>query len=160
MVNSFRRGECKLSLWRYHGSKFFDNLITSVSVRISFVRSLHNQQNNISNMEVADGEALAPAMMVMGAWLEEGWPFKADLSVAYGAQSGTFSWRGLHVVPFPRLFSCIKRFEPTRIARTSRAKFRWKTTRPMVVERLSLTLFLNFHLRHRRSIVFLTFDLK
>lgn len=60
-------------------------------------------------MEVADGEALAPAMMVMGAWLEEGWPFKADLSVAYGAQSGTFSWRGLRVVPFPRLFLRIKR---------------------------------------------------
>lgn len=65
-----------------------NNSITSVSVRISFDDSLHNHPNNISNIEVADGEALAPAMMVIGARLEWDRPFKADLLAAYGPQSG------------------------------------------------------------------------
>ncbi|PBC32031.1 hypothetical protein APICC_05544 [Apis cerana cerana] len=49
-------------------------------------KSMQQKFKNI--WEVADGEALAPAMMVIGARLEWGRPFKADLLAAYGPQSG------------------------------------------------------------------------
>lgn len=54
---------------------------------------------------MADGEALAPAMMVIGARLEWGRPFKADLLAAYGPQSGPPAPGGGNPRPTPLVHS-------------------------------------------------------
>lgn len=82
-----------------------------LSESLSMTRCI-TSQNNISNIEVADREALAPAMMVIGARLEWGRPFKADLLAAHGPlELGLLRLVGVTLAPTTRPFFRTQQFE-------------------------------------------------